>query len=221
MARPSRLLADVRSAAQSLGVAAAWAGSRRALRVEEDFIYEMYLLFCVVDDLSGRYAIQYDPGKGKTMHAFPRKPAKKAGRPRFNIKDRITGQVLWQLCAGTKIEDHCGNQHGVDISVQSANSPEDAPNQSHVLIAWECKYKVLDTDRVKKSEFLTFASWIDLLGLKAGAKAKLGLKKLVELEGNAVVSNGRESTVTSNTRQHYQLGEVSNFAPGKAHKLHR
>jgi hypothetical protein len=70
MARPSRLLADVRSAARSLGVAAAWARSRKPLRVEEDFIYEMYLLFRVVEDLSARYRILYYPGNGCGSYAL-------------------------------------------------------------------------------------------------------------------------------------------------------
>ena len=173
MARPSSLLAGVRTSAKKLGVAAAWAHSRRPVRVKEDFLYEIYVLFRLVEALSSQYGVHYFPGIGKTKHAFPRKPAKKAGRPRFNIKDQTSGQSLWQLCAGTKIGDLDGNEHGVDLSLQSADSPEDGPDHSHVLIAWECKYKEEDTKRITKSEYLAFATWIEMLVLKAGPKALL------------------------------------------------
>jgi hypothetical protein len=220
MAGPSKLLSEVRASARALGVAAAWAGSRRSVRVEEDFIYEMYVLFQIVDDLIRQYTIHYLPGSGTTKHAFPRNPAKKKGRPRFHVIDTTTQDIRWQLCAGTKIEDIDGNQHGVDISLQAATSPEDSPTHFHTLIAWECKYKKRPKDRVTKPEFLSFAGWIELLGLQGGAKAQLNLQSYAALDSNALVTNGRECTLKSKTRNRYQLREISNFSPGNAHKIH-
>lgn len=220
MASDKKLLAKVRAAANSIRAASAWKKSKYAVNISDDFLYEMYVLGEILLDLRKKYVVDYDQGKGKKKDLFPRSPAHKAGRPKFLVRDRASGDLLWQVCAGTKVEDKEGNEHGLDISLQTNDSPESNPGYAHALVAWECKFKEDPTTRVSKDEYERFAGWVRRLDLVPSKCPTTLLPGLSALNGNTVVTNGKESTYTDSSRGNDSVCEVSGFYPGKSHKAY-
>ncbi len=136
--RDRKLLEAARKCAKQLGSAATWAVSGKAVSVRDDFVYETYVFLRLLIALKRTYRLEYIEGSGNSKHAFPKSPARKAGRPRFNLVDRGTKKVLWQLCAGTKIGDISGDERAPDISLQNA-SASDSPQASDVELIWAPK----------------------------------------------------------------------------------
>ncbi len=221
MAFDAELVKAVQAAARRLGVAASWADSGRALDVADDFLYEMHVLFELLEDASSSHHVRYRPGAGKAMHAFPRKGANKQGRPRFELSDSPQGEVLAQLCAGTRVTDTLSNTHAPDISLQASTSPEDMPVANDVLNIWECKYRKNGSDgQVQRSEYSEFAQRVELLGLQPPAQLPVKLSRLSDLAARCLVTNGQPSTFTSATRAHHGVTEIASFFPGQSHSKH-
>jgi hypothetical protein len=181
----------------------------------------MYVLSQILLALSKSFRIQYDCGAGKTKNCFPRSSAKKKDRPKFLVLDHASPAILWQICAGTKIKDKQGNEHGIDISLQTHDSPDVDPDFGNAVIIWECKFKDDPGNNITKPEYETFAGWIKRLGLVAAVCPPGFLTGLTALNGNALVTNGGPSTYTSRSRLSDGLREVANFYPGETHTVYK
>ncbi len=208
------LVERTRSAASALGLAASWSGNRRAFDLADDFIYELYILFSLILDLSSYYDVDYKEGTGDNKNRFPQKPANKAGRPRFDIRSRQNGNLLWQVCAGTKITDNQSVERAPDISFQKG-SASNTPTHNDVEMIWDAKYRKNPEDRITHSEVAAFILWIDLLNLKNSPKPSLQLNRLREMVANCLITNGRESTEPDGVLNRYDLKEVCSFYPGE------
>lgn len=219
--RDRKLLIDARICAANLKLAAQWAISGSAVDIPNDFIYETYVVLQLLRDLKQSYKIVYRPGRGKTAHAFPKKPSSKAERPRFEIVDRATNRVLWQLCAGTNIGDIVGDERAPDVSLQSANAP-DQPQAAHVEMIWDAKYKSKHkkgSKRITSHDFSEFARWIQLFQLDKRKPPKLVLKTLVGMDGHCLVTNGECSTEKAAELARTSVREVSGLYPGNSHAV--
>lgn len=205
------LISEVQQSAQRLNVAATWA-SGKVFDVQKDFLYEMYLLFKVVNALSAHYSLVYEPGVGKNIHAFPRKPAAKAGRPRFSIKDTASGPVRYQLCAGTTVRDFHGHSRGLDLSIQSAASPDD-PGPNDVIQIFDAKYRMNLDDRIAHGEFSEFSRWIELFNLRGVNTPGLNFGSLPEMDANCLITNGKYSTECDAECVRTSIREISQFYP--------
>jgi hypothetical protein len=214
-ANDSALIAAVQGSAHLLGTAATWA-SGRPVNVTDDFLYEMYVLFRAVHDLMANYDIAYVAGVGAKTHVFPRKPANKAGRPRFHIRDKTTHADLFQMCPGTKASDIHGHLRGLDISIQGPAAP-DVPGPADVLQIFDAKYRTKVNDRISHHEFSEFARWIELFQLRGVAPAGLIFPTYPELDANCLVTNGQLSTELDVECQRVSLSEVAEFHPTTAH----
>lgn len=211
------LINDVQSAATRLGVASRWS-SGTPVQVEDDFLFEMHVLFRVLAALEAHYVIEYVPGTGNTVHEFPRSPAPKAGRPRFNVKDSgNNGNVLFQICAGTKAEDVSGKKRGIDLSIQDANAPDD-PDYQHVYQIFDAKYRRNPNNRITHSEFAAFAHWVETFGLRNAQPVGLNLDALKDLDANCLVTNGNYSTEEDGERQRVNVREIAKFYPNRQHQ---
>jgi hypothetical protein len=215
MAAPSdrKLLAAARKAAAALKVAARWAVSKRPVNVRDDFIYETYLYVRLLHAAGRTFRIVYVPGTGPTAHAFPRAPANKKARPRFELHDQRG--VRFQLCAGTKVRDMNGDERAPDVSLQVGRAG-DLPIVGEVLAIWDAKYKG-GQKRISEHEFSTFARWLELLGLRTGAGAPIALGTLRDLEGHCLVTNGHHSTELAAELKRTNVREIASFYPGRAH----
>lgn len=208
------LISDVQTAAAKLGVASSWASGSPVL-VKDDFLYELHLLFRLLSELSEYYNIDYLPGSGSKMHEFPRSPAAKAGRPRFNVLHKATKAVILQVCAGTKAEDSSGKERGLDVSFQSANAT-DSPVATDVLQIFDAKYRADPQSRISHLEFAGFSHWVELFTLRGGARAGLFLGRLSQLNDNCLVTNGQASTEENAECVRIGVREVTKFRPNNA-----
>ena len=215
MANPAddTLVADVQAAAKELKVAAAWSNGQ-PLNVADDFLYEMYLLFTVVNALLANHDLVYDPGVKPTLHAFPMKPANKKGRPRFLVME--DGEVEYQICAGTTAEDIVGKHRAPDISIQDRLA-SDTPDFHDVLMIMDAKYRTTSADRLSAAEFSQFARWIELFELPSAPPPGLNLGHLGGLLACCLVTNGDFSTEPTAELVRKSLVEVRRFYPGSVH----
>ena len=161
------------------------------------------------------YEVIYNPGVGVKAHKFPRKPAKKNGRPKFKIYSKDKSKRLYQLCSGTKIKDIVSMDRAPDISLQDADS-SDEPTHEEVKIIWDAKYRADDSDRITHPEVSEFARMIDLLKVKNIVTINLKLRKYQNLIANCLITNGRASTEPNQERVRLDLKEVANFYPEKS-----
>jgi hypothetical protein len=186
--------------------------------METDFVFELYVLFEFVIYISNNYDVFYDPGVGPKKHKFPRKPAQKVGRPKFEIYSKNKTKILYQLCSGTKIKDIVNMHRAPDISIQNANS-SDVPTHKDVELIWDAKYRADDSSRITHSELSEFARIIDLLEVKNNVTIELNMGKYQNLIENCLITNGRESTEPNQERVRLDLKEVVNFYPGLNFKV--
>lgn len=214
-ASDSALITSVRRSASKLSLAAKWANGP-SLNVTDDFLYELYLLFQVLNALRAAYEIEYLPGSGYKEHQFPKKPAPKAGRPRFNLKEKGTGRLLYQICAGTTAADMNGHKRGLDLSIQLDTASDD-PVAGDVLQIFDAKYRTKNTARITHHEFSEFVHWVELFQLRGRAVPGLDFGYLSDLNGNCLVTNGIESTELDVERLRTNLREVIQFHPTTTH----
>ena len=168
----------------------------------------------MISQLSGVYKIKYNPGVGSKQHCLPKKPADKAGRPKFEVYSRHTRSLIWQICAGTKIVDIVNMKRAPDISFQKG-SASDLPTFDDVELIWDAKYKSDSNTRITHKEISEFARWIDLLKVKKAVVKNLRLSQYHEMTANCLITNGKESTEPDTERIRCDLKEVINFFPDK------
>ncbi len=207
----ANLIARVQDSAKKLGVAATWAKTGHPVSVEDDFLYEMYILFELISALQHKYTVKYYSGSGDFLHMFPRKPANKKNRPRFEVYDSKNNRIL-QVCAGTKIKDIHDCQHSPDISVQDGSSSDD-PNFTNIVFIWDAKFRKDCASRISNSEVSVFGRWLELFNLRGKSIDLVELHDLHQLHGNCLITNGDFSTELDVERKRLSIKEVSNFYP--------
>ncbi len=212
--RDKILVDQLRKSAKTLRRAASWAKSGLPLKLSDDFIFELYLLFELMIDLQKTYDVKYEPGKGNLTNQFPRKPANKTGRPKFEVYRKLDGSLLWQICAGTKIADINGDKRSPDISFQNANAP-DEPCFKDIELIWDAKYRHDPNETIAHPELSAFAHWLEVLQLRNKTKPTIILHTLAQFVGNCLVTNGRECSEMDVECKRLDLKEVTSFYPGK------
>jgi hypothetical protein len=212
MANPTdrRLLRAVGDAAKALRSAARWPTSQRPVNAADDFVYEIYVYIKLLLLLQGKCIVTYVPGSGRVIHAFPRKPANKRGRPRFTVKSRHGD---WQLCAGTKIRDLHGDSRAPDISLQRGTASED-PDLHDVAAIWDAKYKRKGA-RISSHEFSEFSRWLEVLNLRSNAAPSVITSAARDLGGHCLVTNGEHSTEVDAELARTNVREVASYYPGR------
>lgn len=214
-----KLIDRTRAAAGSLGIAATWVNSRQPINMSTDFVYELYILFNLILDLSKSYNIKYIPGNGNKRHMFPKKPANKSGRPKFEVYSKTTPPTLmWQICSGTKVGDIVGMERAPDISFQK-NNASDLPTADDVELIWDGKFRTDNDDRITHQELAEFARWLALLEIYKKLKPNIIMVKYFKMVANCLITNGNESTEPNAERDRLDLKEVANYYPGEAFRV--
>jgi len=206
-----QLLQNLKNAAKSLKVASVWATTNDDVDISDDFIFEMFVLFKLIIDIKNHYTIEYVSGNGEKKHAFPKKPANKLDRPFFIIKEN--NNIICQICAGTRIRDIWDSPKAPDISFQLASSSNN-PDYTEVKMIWDAKYRKNPNKRITSHEVSEFGRWLDLLEVKH-CTPFLIMNELHRLNGNILITNGKESTEPNSERNRLGIKECSSFYPGK------
>lgn len=209
----SDLMREVKDAGAKLTKASLWS-TKTPLDVENSFLLEMYLLFLLCDDLQANYTVEYVKGASPNEHTFPQGPANKAGWPKFVIKDSSSGQVLFQICAGTRASDINGTNRALDVSIQ-AGTAGDNPGPDDVLQIFDAKYRSKTLDRISKHEFSEFVRWVELFNLRGAGTPGLTLNLLGALDANCLVTNGEPSTEPDAECVRTNIREVTKFHPNE------
>ena len=215
--RDAKLASSARRAAERLGLAATWSVSGEPVDVENDFLYELYVLLRLVRALRETYKVRFVPGEGTWEYKFPAKPATKVGKPRFTVLDRETRESVAQLCAGTEIFDATGKTRAPDISFQKPDAPDHPTHQDTTMI-WDAKYRK-GGGRITGPEFSHFARWVELLGVRTSPPPSIDLGPLAAMAGNCLVTNGSESTETDGERTNRCVKEAAGFKPHYSPKI--
>ena len=205
------LINSVQQAAKAAGVAATWATSGAALNVRDSFLYEMHVLLEIADLLAGAWKLDYVAGTGAKAHEFPKGPADKTGRPRFNLVN-AGGGVDYQLCGGTRVTDSHNVGRAIDVSLQ-VGSAGDAPTNADLVRAYDAKYRSDPADQISHPEVSEFGKWIELFLLRG---ANPPIPALSHLDAHCVISNGAFSTEPDSVLTHLNIKEVQTFFPGNA-----
>jgi hypothetical protein len=211
IATDRELISRTKESARALNVAARWVNSNRPLRLSDDFLFELFVLFELILDLKKQYRIKYLEGKGNKINQFPRSPALKQDRPRFEVYD-TNGNILWQICPGTKISDIHGRERAPDISFQIATSP-DNPQYKHVILIWDAKYRTNSDHRITDAELSEFARMIEVFLLRKSPKPSIQFSKLANLQAHCLFTNGLDTTEPDAERNRLDLKEVYHFYP--------
>lgn len=211
------LIDAIDRAANSLRRASRWNGSGRIVSIQDarNYIFEFYCFLRIVRALSHSYFMEYVPGSGDTVDCFPRNPANKSGRPRYNVRSRDGARkTLWQLCAGTRIRDIHNELRAPDVSLQTAAAPDD-PTHRDVAIIWDAKYRGDHSSAISDADFSRFTRLIDLLGLRSRRVPAIQLGPLAELAEHTLVTNGEFSTEPEAELVRAGFREARRFFPGK------
>lgn len=173
-----------------------------AAKATIDYVYEFYVLMEFLAECSQTGQVMYVPGNGPKANSFPRKPAPKAGRPKFMVN---AGGICAQVCAGTKLADLHGMDRAPDISLQ-IEAATDTPSVSDVIAILDAKF-TSRSSRIDHPDFSQFARLIELL-LPRPSVPQSVLDPGSDFRGNCLVTSGEFSTELDAELQRKNVREI-------------
>ncbi|MFD2556048.1 hypothetical protein [Sphingobacterium tabacisoli] len=185
----------------------------------DDYIYEFYCYLCIIVDLKKNYSIQFIKGEGNFEYNFPRKAAKKKGKPRFHAFEN--DELVFQICAGTMIKcEFEREKNHPDISFQIPSAKED-PSEEDLIIIMDAKFTEAVNSKLSKSEFYKFGGITDVFNLRNSPIININFDKLKDMFANCLITNGRAYSDANNTKlsKRWAIKEVENFSPKKRMKI--
>lgn len=197
----SDFLNNIKDYSKALKEACKWENEKISLvpleEATDDYIFEFLCFLIMIVDLSDNYIIEFVEGK-KYKDKFPEKAGLKSNFPRIHLLDKMTKEVMYQLCAGTLIENEFPDQDLYpDISLQTADSP-DEPKKEHLLMIWDAKHVSGSGKRISSEELRHFAEIINIYDLCNKPKINLVFSNIKELEKNCLITNGESHHVSNN-----------------------
>ena len=180
-----------------------------------DYIYEFYCYLCIIADLKDSYKIEFIKGTGNYEFNFPRKAAKKKGKPRFHAFDKNI--LAFQICTGTMIKcDFDREKNHPDISFQMPTATED-PTEKDLIIIMDAKFTEHANSRLSKSEFYKFGGIVDVFDLRGTPKVQINFNKFKDMFGNCLITNARAYADIKDLKlsKKWAIKEVENFSPRK------
>lgn len=180
---------------------------------EDDYIYEFYCYLSIIVDLKTNYKIEFIKGKDLFEFNFPRKAAKKLGKPRFHAYEK--DNLAFQICAGTMIQcEYDREKNHPDISFQLPNA-SDNPTEKDLIAIMDAKFTENSKSKLSKSEFYKFGGIIDVFDLRGTPKIKINFDKFKDMEGNCLITNGHAYAKVSDLKlsKKWAIKEVEKFIP--------
>lgn len=215
-------LDQIKKYAELLSKASKWSSSgEQILNIEsmtegdnkKEYIYEFYCFLRIIEDLRHSFDIEMvNIGKNKV---FPKAPASKKNYPFFIVKDKNSGNKLFEICTSIDIIGLAGETSAPDISFLHSNG-KTVPSYEDVFMLFDAKYKHDLSTNVHESEFQKVASMVINLDTKDASKNTTVLfNELVKFLGNCLITNS--SAYKTNAKHHelFSIKEVESFDVGK------
>lgn len=210
-------LSYIKSLRESIGKLTKWESSGEAFGFIEnvsnknpDYIYEFFCAMSILKDLNKNQSIKLV--KGKEGYKFPRKPGRKEDWAKFLIREKGTRYVLFQFCLGTEIKISSSplTSFGADISLQSHDAPDD-PDDSHVILIMDGKYKKSITSKLDIGTIREFAKCVSDMDVPKRSRFKLQFDTLSELNANCLLTNGEGMKDHEQYCKNNKLKQVGRF----------
>lgn len=178
---------------------------------EDNYIYEFYCLMRISSDLKQNYNIELENAGSEIR--FPGKPASKSdGWSYFLIKEKNSGNRLFQMCLGTKISLSfaSGTTVAPDISIQVPDAG-DTPDEKSVLLVMDAKYSTKPDSSLSISQIREFAQIVNDLEVQDAENVSLFFYKLAGLTGNCLITNKKGNSKHSVYCKKRSVKQVSKF----------
>ncbi len=210
---------------EKLGKASHWHDSGKTVGYIERankncYVYEFYCYMRIIADLMNGYDVVYVPGKGADPHKFPQAAAEKNHVPRFDLLDKKTGKVLYQVCTGTRIgTKYPGQNIHPDISFQTGNA-SDNPTWKDLLMIMDAKFKKNPGHKLPMDEVTSFCELVNnIFELNTSPIPKIKFNELRDIVGHALLTNGLAHNDDSKYVKSRKIKEVEFFDVGKRHNV--
>lgn len=222
------LLDKINEYVEALAKASVWHGSKESIpfisELDEDtsqfYIYELYCYIRIVEDLKNveEYQLEYIPGSGDFLHKFPKAPADKGGKPRFHVLNK-NGEIIFQVCAGTKVEGYGGVNFSPDISFQNGKEEKgEDPDHNNLIMIHDAKFQQKPGSTLRRDEVFKFAGILQIyhLNLKNNSRSiNVKFNKLKGLDGNCLLTNVKGNKDIVDYLKSVGIKEVVEFCEGK------
>lgn len=179
---------------------------------KKEYIYELYCFLRVIDDLSASFSIEITNTGMKPV--FPKAPASKKNYPYFLVKDKVSGQHVFEICTSIDIKGLANETSAPDISFLLPTN-NFTPGYKDVIMLFDAKFKHALSTGVYESEFNKVAAMVTNLDTKDTTQHTIvKLNKLQSLIGNCLLTN---SNAFKNNHAHHKIfgiKEVEKFDVG-------
>jgi hypothetical protein len=227
-----KLLEKINQYVKKLAEASVWSGSKESIpfvsELDEEtsqfYIYEFYCYIRIVEDLKNveEYQLEYIPGSGEFLHKFPKAPADKKGKPRFNVLNK-NEELICHVCAGTKVKGYGGVNFHPDISFQNGKEEEgEDPDYKHLIMIHDAKFQQKPGSTLRKDEVFKFAEIVRIYDLNLNNNSRsinVKFNKLKGLEGNCLLTNVKGHPQIAVYLKSVGIKEVVEFCEGKPVKV--
>lgn len=221
-------LDTIRKYAEELRAASVWSSSRDAIADIEaisgatdqaNYVYEFYCIMRVITDLARTYDVEIKNTSVRTV--LPKSPqSKKKNFPYFEVRDKNTGDILFQVVPGVKIIGDTGTTDSPDIQFHEGDAPLDA-DYKFVFMCIDAKYRHSLSGKITKSEFQLVSGMVVNLDCTDNSKwSQIKFDNLVGLNANCILTNGGPFTDNPAYHQKFWVKEVANFTEGKSYTVY-
>ena len=140
----TRILKRLHAAATQLRKAARWKGSSIGVDATTDsYVFELLCFFDVAlasGGLTPTIVARTDRRKGRQPIAkWPKSPAEMSNYSYLLLTDKTTGDLVYRLCPGIKIEDTDGKKRAPDVNLLVAGTSE-KPVHTDLVLSWDAKF---------------------------------------------------------------------------------
>jgi hypothetical protein len=211
------LLEQLTEVSEKLKVASTWRRSRKHVDAADDnYVYEILCLFLIADAAGSSFRLtvagKFASGPG-VVALWPRSPGLKKNFSFFEMRGKgveVTGNLLFQLCPGVKINDRHGKDRAPDANLLQG-SATDNPSWKDLLACWDAKFVLDPVSRLADSQVSDFIHTHQQLGAPTAPPSWVHAIAGPAFRCSGLLTNGRPSTEREEALSENGVQETSGF----------
>lgn len=211
------LLEQLTEVSERLKVASTWRRSRKHVDAkDDDYVYEILCLFLIAAAAGSSFRLtvsgKFASGPG-VVALWPRSPGLKKNFSLFEVHGKgveMTGNSLFQLCPGVKINDRHGKDRAPDANLLQG-SATDTPSWRDLLACWDAKFVLDAVSRLADTQVSDFIHTHQQLGAPTAPKAWVHALDEAAFRCSGLLTNGRPSTEPDEALSENGIQETSGF----------